>query len=109
MEVRTEAWTYPGKLMDLFTALLPLVQRGYVVTLVLDKGGPAVVEIQGGDSNCPHKKFFDPEDGHGFTMVDDSDLPLGLGGSFYTADYFIREINKREGKAHDEFVPDDDD
>ena len=28
-----------------------------------------LISITGGDSNCPHPKYYDPSDGHGFTHV----------------------------------------
>lgn len=45
---------------------------------LLDKEDWGTASISGGDCNCPHDKEYDPNDGHGWTYIDDisGDSPM---------------------------------
>lgn len=52
-----------------------LARRGYEVHVTFYGDGVECTHIIGGDPNCSHRKYFDPEDGHGFTYVHMDDIP----------------------------------
>lgn len=52
-----------------------LAKRGYEVNVTFSGDTVACVYIEGGDSNCPHLKYYDPADGHGYTHVHMDNIP----------------------------------
>lgn len=52
-----------------------LANRGYHVNVVFTGDTVECTHISGGDPNCPHPKYFDPSDGHGWTYVHMDHVP----------------------------------
>lgn len=50
-------------------AIKGLVDKGYAVRVIYDYSGIDIDTITGGDCNCPCRKYYDPKDGHGFTLL----------------------------------------
>lgn len=56
--------------------LEPLLDKNYRANLTIDGQDVDLVYIYGGDSNCPHRKYYDPNDGHGYTCIREDDISL---------------------------------
>lgn len=64
----------------LFLVLDEIYRRHFDVHMVLRDGDVIMMELTAGDCNCPHKKPYDPKDGHGYTSIDMDD-------EFYSGKY----------------------
>ena len=61
--------------VDIIERSRQLAKRGYQVGVAFTGDMVECTYITGGDANCPHPKYFDPSDGHGFTYVHMDHVP----------------------------------
>lgn len=95
-------------LMKRFQAL---AKRGYQVHAVFVDDEVECHSIEGGDPNCCHPKYFDPVDGHGYTLVRMDDIPseyLDALGNYSSQenlvgmfDWMEDQVLLNEGKAQE--------
>lgn len=93
-------------LEELATEIQPLLARGYQSIILIGGTGAEVQSIMGGDCNCPRPKFYDPQDGHGWTYIHMDDVPDDVMDTFgndtyelESARWMIAEAERLEGTA----------